>query len=116
MGRREFWGLPARSLQQIHKWEKSVSRKGAKKDAKAQSLKIESLRSLGLSFAPLREQIWLNVGAHLVPLGDHLVGAAEHGARAGTVGLADQPFALHHVEDGGGATVADTQATLQHRR
>jgi len=44
---------------------------------------------------------------HLVPLGDHLVGAAQDGAWARTVSLSDQAFAFHHVEDRGGAAVTD---------
>ena len=48
-----------------------------------------------------------------IPLGDQLVRAAEHGTRARAVGLANQAFALHLIEDGGGAAIADAQAPLQ---
>src|SRR5712692_6953660 len=43
----------------------------------------------------------------LVPLGHNLIRAAEHGTRAGPVGFADQAFALHLIEHGGGAAIAD---------
>src|SRR4051812_37777563 len=48
-----------------------------------------------------------------LPVADGLEGAAEDRARAGAVRLADETFALHHVEDGGGAAVADAQSSLQ---
>src|SRR5690349_20121439 len=61
--------------------------------------------------------LWLNVGdVHLVPVGHHLVGAAEDGTRTRTVRLADQAFTFHHVEDCCRAAVADAQSALQHRR
>src|SRR5437764_8782505 len=49
----------------------------------------------------------------LVPLGDQLIGTAEHGTRARAVSLANQAFTLHLIEHGGGAAVADAQAALQ---
>jgi hypothetical protein len=37
----------------------------------------------------------------------------QHGTRPGAVGFADQAFTLHLIEYGGGATIADAQASLQ---
>jgi hypothetical protein len=51
--------------------------------------------------------------ALFVPFADGLEGAGEDGAGACAVGLAYEAFAFHHVEDGGGATVADAQASLE---
>src|SRR5688572_530371 len=52
---------------------------------------------------------------HFVPVGNHLVSATEHGTRTRTIGLTDQSFAFHHVENRRGAAVADTQPSLQYR-
>ena len=49
----------------------------------------------------------------LVPLSDNLKRAAENRTRAGAIGFADQAFALHLIEHGGGAAIADAQAALQ---
>ena len=48
-----------------------------------------------------------------VPLRDQFEGAREHGTRAGAVSLADETFALHLIEHGGGAAITDAQSTLQ---
>ena len=57
-----------------------------------------------------------NCNRSFVPVGNHFIGTAEHGTRAGAIGLTDEPFALHHVENCRGATIADAQASLQNRR
>src|SRR4051812_36967801 len=53
--------------------------------------------------------------AAFIPLRHHFVSATEHWAGARAVGLADQPFPLHDVENCGGTAVTDAQSSLQHR-
>ena len=60
----------------------------------------------------LRALIQLFFDAHFIPLSDQLVRATEYRAGTRAVGLSDQAFALHDVEDGCGASIADSEATL----
>src|SRR5829696_4465165 len=56
------------------------------------------------AFLCLKMFLSLHVGrGHLVPVRHHLVRAAENGPRTRAVRLANQPFALHHVENRGRA-------------
>jgi hypothetical protein len=62
--------------------------------------------------AVCEEQNLLFPTTHFVPLGDHLIRSAEHRTRTRTIGLTDQTLAFHHVENRGGAAVADAQPSL----
>lgn len=57
----------------------------------------------------------LNRDRSFVPVGYHFIGAGEYGTWARAISLANESFALHHVEDCRRAAIPDTQATLQHR-
>jgi hypothetical protein len=61
---------------------------------------------------PLSASLLSSRVASFVPISNGFKCAAEDGARASAVGLPDEAFAFHHVQDSGGATVAYAQASL----
>src|SRR5215204_3266567 len=63
---------------------------------------------------PIELEVFGTVLLQVVPVVDGLEGARKNGARAGAVGLTDKALALHPIEDGGGAAVADAQPPLEH--